>query len=110
MAKKCKKEQSELLINTIEEYRIKNKINEYVENNKILSEKFGDNYWLFSLRRPDKNDFIRLNYVNVGNRDREIWKRFVDYPDKEIELTNDPYNINNKNNLLFKFNKCTLPI
>ena len=105
LAKKCKKEQSELLINTIEEYRIKNKINEYVENNKILSEKFGDNYWLFSLRRPDKNDFMRLNYVNVGNRDREIWKRFVDYPDKEIELTNDPYNINNKNNLLFKFNK-----
>ena len=92
IAKKCKKDENELLINNIEDFRLKKQIQEYVENNKILSEKFGDNYWLFSLRRSDKNDFLRLNYINVGNNKREIWKRFLDYPDKDIELINDPYN------------------
>ena len=92
LAKKCKKEEKELLINNIEDYRMKRQLKECIENNKILSEKFGDNYWLFNLRRSDKNDFIRLNYVNVGNSNREIWKAYVDYPDKDIELINDPYN------------------
>ena len=92
IAKKCKKDENELLINNIEDFRLKKQIQEYVENNKILSEKFGDNYWLFSLRRSEKNDFVRLNYMNVGNNKREIWKRYIDYPDKDIELINDPYN------------------
>ena len=102
LAKKCKKEENELLINNIEEYRLKKQIKEYTEKNKNLSERFGNNYWLFNLRRPIKNDFIRLNYVNIGNSNREIWKRYVDYPDKDIELINDPYyKIKNKNNILY---------
>ena len=91
LAKKCNKKEKELLINKIEDYRMKRQLKDYIENNKILSEKFGDNYWLFNLRRSDKNDFIRLNYVNVGNSNREIWKAYVDYPDKDIELIKDPY-------------------
>ena len=102
LAKKCNKEENELLINNIEEYRLKKQIKEYTEKTKNLSEKFGNNYWLFNLRRPTKNDFIRLNYVNIGNNNREIWKRYVDYPDKDIELINDPYyKINDKINSLY---------
>ena len=81
-------------------------LEEYIENNKILSERFGNNYWLFNLRRSDKNDFIRLNYVNVGNSKREIWKTFIDYPDKDFEFINDPYNkIKNKIPIFINFNK-----
>jgi hypothetical protein len=107
LAKKCNKDKNELLINNIEDFRLKKQLLEYIENNKILSEKFGDNYWLFSLRRSDKNDFIRYNYFNIGNNDREIWKKFIDYPDKDVELTNDPYNQKkNKVSLLTNFNKA----
>ena len=106
LAKKCKKEENELLINSIEDFRLKKQLKEYAENNKILSEKFGDNYWLFTLRRSDKNDFIRYNYVNVGNKNREIWNKYIDFPDKVIELINDPYNkTKNKMPILFNFNK-----
>ena len=106
LAKKCNKDKNELLINNIEDFRLKKQLLEYIENNKILSEKFGDNYWLFSLRRSDKNDFIRYNYFNIGNNDREIWKKFIDYPDKDVELTNDPYNQKkNKASILTNFNK-----
>lgn len=107
LAKKCKKDENELLINNIEDFRLKKQLLEYIENNKILSEKFGDNYWLFSLRRSDKNDFIRYNYFNIGNNNREIWKKFIDYPDKDVELTNDPYNQKkNKVSILKNFNKA----
>ena len=106
LAKKCKKDENDLLIKSIEDFRMKKQLKEYVENDKKLQEKFGDNYWLFSLRRGDKNDFLRLNYYNVGNNDREIWKRFIDYPDRDIELINDPYNkTKNKIPILFNFNK-----
>ena len=67
----------DLLINNIEDFRLKKLLKEYVENDKNLSEKFGDNYWLFSLRRNEKNDYLRLNYYNIGNKDREIWKKFM---------------------------------
>ena len=107
LAKKCNKDKNELLINNIEDFRLKKQLLEYIENNKILSEKFGDKYWLFSLRRSDKNDFIRYNYYNIGNNDREIWKKFIDYPDKDVELTNDPYNQKkNKVSILTNFNKA----
>ena len=80
---------------------MKKQIKEYIENNKQLSEKLGNNYWLFNLRRSPKNDFVRFNYYNVGNKEREIWKKYNDYPDKDIELINVPYNQNKKNNTRF---------
>ena len=106
LSKKCKKKENELLINNIEDFRLKKQLMEYIENNKILAERFGNNYWLFSLRRLDKNDFTRVNYVNIGNNDREIWKRYIDYPDRDVELTNDPFNqTKNKNTIQFNFKK-----
>ena len=97
LAKKCKKRKSELLVNNIENFRMKKQIKEYVENNKLLSEKLGNNYWLFNLRRPTKNDFIKVNYFNIGTSEREIWKKYIDYPDKDIELVILPYSPNIKN-------------
>ena len=79
---------------------MKKQIKEYIENNKLLSEKLGNNYWLFNLRRSPKNDFTKMNYFNIGTKEREIWKRYMDYTDKEIELINLPYN-NNKRNIRF---------
>ena len=97
LAIRCKKRKSELLVNNIENFRMKKQIKEYVENNKLLSEKLGNNYWLFNLRRPTKNDFIKVNYFNIGTTEREIWKKYIDYPDKDIELVILPYSQNNKN-------------
>lgn len=113
LAKKCKRNETELLVNNVQNFRIKKQIKDYVENNKILAEKFGDYYWLFSLRRSRKNDFMRFDYYNVGTSEREIWKRFVDYPDKDIEMVNLPYGKGKKNLRLYtdiyKDNKDKIP-
>ena len=97
LAKRCKKNESQMLVNNVQNYRMKKQINDYKENNKILAEKFGDYYWLFSLRRSPKNDFTRLDYYNIGTNEREIWKRYMDYPDKDVELVNLPYSKGKKN-------------
>ena len=91
LAKKCKKKENDMLMNNIPNYRMKKQIKEYIENNKLLSEKFGNNYWLFSLRRPPKNEYTRFDFFNIGTSEREIWKSFTDYPDKDYELINFPY-------------------
>jgi len=97
LAKKCKKRETDLLVNNIQNYRMKKQIKEYIENNKLLSEKLGNNYWLFNLRRSPKNDFIKFNYCNIGTKEREIWIKYNDYPDKDIELINLPFNQNKRN-------------
>ena len=106
LANKCKKKESDLLINNIQSYRMKKQIKEYIENNKLLSEKLGNNYWLFNLRRSPKNDFTKMNYFNIGTKEREIWKRYMDYPDKDIELVKLPNNKEKRNkHLLTDINK-----
>ena len=97
IAKKCKKNESQMLANNIQNYRMRKQIKEYQENNKHLAEKFGDNYWLFSLRRPPKNDFTKINFFNIGTKERPILKSFMDYPDKDVELVNLPYEKYKKN-------------
>ena len=101
LAKRCKKNESQMLVNNVQNYRMKKQIKEYMENNKILAEKFGDYYWLFSLRRPPKNDFTRLDFFNIGTNEREIWKRYMDYPDKDVEIINLPYSKYKKNLKLY---------
>ena len=100
LAKKCKKRESEMLVNNIQHFRMRKQLKEYIENNKLLSEKLGNNYWLFNLRRPTKNDFTKMNYFNIGTKEREIWKRYMDYPDSNVELINLPYH-KGKNKIRF---------
>ena len=101
LAKKCKKNKGEMLLNNIQNYRMTKQIKDYLENKKTLSEKLGDNYWIFNLRRPSRNIHTKLNYFNIGATEKEIWKRYMDYPDKDIELVKLPNNKEKRNKHLF---------
>lgn len=101
LAKKCKKNKGEMLLNNIQNYRMTKQIKDYLENKKTLSEKLGDNYWIFNLRRPSRNIHTKLNYFNIGATEKEIWKRYMDYPDKDIELVKLPNNKEKMNKHLF---------
>ena len=106
LAKKCKKNKGEMLLNNIQNYRMTKQIKDYLENKKTLSEKLGNNYWLFNLRRPSRNIHTKLNYFNIGATEKEIWKRYMDYPDKDIELVKLPNNKEKRNkHLLTDINK-----
>ena len=97
LAKKCRTKKKNLLFNNTENYRIKNQLNDYIENNKNLYEKFGNYCWYIALRRPNLNKKARGNYVNIGKRGKSLWEPIVDFPDNNLEIikkTEKPYETN----------------
>ena len=63
---------------------------EILDNEKPIYEKYGNNYWMFNLRRPKKLDYVRVNYINVGTNEREIWKPVLEFPFKPVEIILNP--------------------
>ena len=90
LSKSCQRDEKDLLYNNIEEYRLKKQMIDVLDNEKPISEKYGNNYWMFNLRRPIHLDNIRINYINIGNSKREIWKSMVEFPYKPIEIIQNP--------------------
>ena len=90
LSKSCQRDEKDLLYNNIEEYRLKKQMIDVLDNEKPISEKYGNNYWMFNLRRPKNLDNIRVNYINIGNSKREIWKSMVEFPYKPIEIIQNP--------------------
>ena len=90
LSKSCQRDEKDLLYNNIEEYRLKKQMIDVLDNEKPISEKYGNNYWMLNLRRPIHLDNIRINYINIGNSKREIWKSMVEFPYKPIEIIQNP--------------------
>ena len=90
LSKSCQRKEKDLLFNKIEEHRLKKQMIEILDHEKPIYEKYGNNYWMFSLRRPKHLDYIRVNYINVGTPEREIWKPMLEYPYKPVEIIQNP--------------------
>jgi hypothetical protein len=86
LSKKCKIKRENLLFNTIENFRIKNQLINYIEYNKNLYEKFGNYCWYMNLRRPKIMNKSKGNFLNIGKVENNIWEPVVDLPDKKIEI------------------------
>jgi len=89
ISSKIKRKEDELLFNQIEEFRLKKQLIEYIEKSKGIRDKFGNNYWVADLRRPKKQDEIRINYFQNGNINKYP-EKIIDYADKDVEFINDP--------------------
>ena len=86
LSKKCKIKRENLLCNTIENFRIKNQLINYIEYNKNLYEKFGNYCWYMNLRRPKIMNKSKGNFLNIGKVEKNIWEPVVDLPDTKIEI------------------------
>ena len=93
VSKQSNRKENELLMNRIEEHRIRRQMLDVIDHEKPISEKFGNNYWMFSLRRPKYLDSVRVNYVNIGSKEKEIWKSVVDYPYQNVEILQNPESV-----------------
>lgn len=89
LSNKLKRNEEDLLINKIEDYRLKRQLIDYIQNSKSIRYKFGENYWIADLRRPKKQDRIRFNYVKNENGNN-LNDQIVDYVDKDVEFINCP--------------------
>ena len=94
VSKKLNRNESDLLYNKIEEYRLKKQLMELKEKAKSVRDKFGDNYWVVNLRRPKTSKEIRFVYSNTNNSNISP-DMIIDYADKDLEFISDPNLYNN---------------
>ena len=105
LSKKCKIKRDNLLCNTIENYRIKNQLMNYIESNKNLYEKFGNYCWYMNLRRPYNMKKSRGNFLNIGKVENNFWEPVVDFSDKNVEIIKKAGNHYESKNNFEKFFK-----
>ena len=90
LSHKCNKNTNTLLLNSNNKYLHKKQIINYFYNNNI-SQKYGDYYWLINLKRSNdiKNEY-KTNYINIGNNKHEIWEKYFDPGNFDLELVINP--------------------
>ena len=95
ISRKIKRNENDLLYNKIGEYRIKKQLMDLKEMSKSVRDKFGDNYWVASLRRPETSKEIRFFYSNTNNSSNKSPDLIIDHADKDIEFISYPNIYNN---------------
>ena len=109
LSKKCDRDKKHLVMNRIDDFNFKKYMSNYMQENKLFSEKLGNKYWICSLRK-NKNE-RKINYVITGKPDKEPWEQIVDSGILEHEYINNPsnpdtqINTNNVNDEYMKFIK-----
>ena len=90
LSKKCDRDKKNLLVNRIDDFNIKRYMSNYLEENKLFSERLGNKYWICNLRRSKTKNEHKINYVITGKPDKEPWEQIIDSGIFEPEYINDP--------------------
>ena len=96
ISNRIKRNEKDLLYNKIEIYRLKRQLADLIEKSKSIRDKFGDNHWMVSLRRPKISKEIRFLYSNITNKYNLFPDLIIDRGDKDFEFIIDPSLQNNK--------------
>jgi hypothetical protein len=109
IANKLKKNEDGLLMNNIDTFRRKRQIQEVIENEKPLVEKFGEIWWLVDLKRPKVSETIRATYVNPCPVVNPFKFDFIfDMPKKPVEIIHRSNSQKDDMKLFSKYMKDTL--
>jgi hypothetical protein len=79
------------LLNKTNVTRIKKEFNDHIENKTTLDERYGNNGWVVSLRRPDNFLGSRTAYVNLANNANPQWVNLREIVPKKIETIRKPF-------------------
>lgn len=86
---KCRKNEGSLLMNKITNFNYKKYMSNFCEDNKRISEKLGNNYWMCNLRRSDIKNEKKINYILTGRLDKEPWEQIIEV-NNDHEFLSDP--------------------
>ena len=106
LSRKCDRDKKNLLVNRIDDFNIKKYMSNYLQENKLFSERLGNKYWICNLRRGKAKNEHKINYVITGKPDKEPWEQIVDSGFLEPEYINNPSIPQNKmrgNNTINEF-------
>ena len=68
----------------------------YLQENKLFSEKVGNKYWICILRRSQNKNEHKINFVITGRKDKKPWEQIIDSGEFDPEYINNPYIKENK--------------
>ena len=104
ISKRTHRKEENLLLKRIEDFNNKKYVTNFLEENKLFSDRLGINFWICNLRKSNNNKTEhKVNYVITGKKDKEPWEQIVDSGDMEPVYINDPSisQIKMKNNNTF---------
>ena len=90
LSRKCDREKKNLLVNRIDDFNMKKYMSNYMQENKLFSERLGNKYWICNLRRSQTKNEHKINFVITGRGDKEPWEQIIDSGIIEPEYVNDP--------------------
>lgn len=90
LSKRTKKDEEALLVNKIDERRMKKEINDIMESKMPLEERYGIYNWNISLRRPKNFQGTRTAIINLGNDLSPIWLGIRETIPRTTEIVRKP--------------------
>jgi len=99
LSKRLNKNKDELLINRIDEHRLRKEFGEFMENKVLLENKFGKNHWILNLRKFKNSQFIKNNFLNIGGIYNPLWVNVREQQNKSVDIIRKP---NSKSTFDFK--------
>lgn len=90
LSKKLNKSQDELLINRIDEHRLRKEFGEFMDQKALNDTKSGKNNWIISLRKSKNNQFVKNSFVNIGSKYNPLWVNIRDQINKSVDIIRKP--------------------
>lgn len=90
LAKKLNKSQDELLINRIDEHRLRKEFGDFMDQKVLNENKSGRNNWVISLRKSKNTQFVKNSYLNLGSKYNPMWANVRDQVNKSVDIIRKP--------------------
>lgn len=90
LSKRIKKNPDDLLINRIDEHRLKKEFGDLMEHKITGREKYVKNHWMISLRNAKNSKFVKNSFVNMGSKYNPTWVNIRDHGPKSVDIIRSP--------------------
>jgi hypothetical protein len=94
LSKRISKNPDDLLINRIDEHRLKKEFGDLMEHKITGREKYVKNLWMISLRNSKNSKFVKNSFVNMGSNYNPLWVNIRDNGSKSVDIIRSPQSKN----------------
>ena len=84
ISSKTNKKNEDILMNKTDSFRIKKEVKNIIESKKPVEQRYGQNHWVISLRKPENFKGTRDAWINIGSKNVPHWSLIKDKSPGEI--------------------------
>lgn len=90
LSRRINKKPDDLLINRIDDHRLKKEFGDLMEHKITGREKYVKNHWMISLRNAKNSKFVKNSFVNMGSKYNPLWVNIRDNGPKSVDIIRSP--------------------